>query len=578
MNSSDKKQCSMLCPLQTIYGRDEGKRLYLWILNQIERFREKNRLDTRSDLDESDAILITYPDQFKRSGEPPLKTLRRFCLDYLKNVFNIIHLLPFYPWSSDDGFAVIDYLKVKTEYGSWDDIDELSRHFYLMFDAVINHVSSQNTWFRSFLRGDPDFRDYFLTSDDISDLSKVVRPRKTPLLTEFNTDSGVVKVWTTFGPDQIDLSYKNPEVLKEVINLLLFYVSHGCRFIRLDAIAYLWKESGTGCIHLPQTHAIIQIFNEILRECAPHVKLITETNVPHEDNVSYFSDAGNEAHLVYNFALPPLIMHTILKEDARALTEWAAKLTLPSKKVSFFNFLASHDGIGLNPARGILSVDEIDVLVNKTLEHQGLVSYKSNEDGTQSPYELNISYFDALSNPLLNESVHVQVMRFLAAHAIMLSLVGLPGIYIHSLLGSRSWHEGVEKTGHARTINRQKFTLDHIESQLSDQESIPSQVYQGMSHLLVKKKTSSAFHPHGAQLVMDFGRSIFALMRISPDGEDFALCLHNISSSSQKFVVDPVLYGLPAGVWRDLLTDQQFELEPGNEIALEGYQTAWLIM
>jgi glycosidase len=370
------------------------------------------------------------------------------------------------------------------------------------------------------------------------DLSQVVRPRALPLLTEFQTPSGKQRVWTTFSTDQADLDYHNPEVLLEILDILLMYVERGAQLIRLDAIAYLWKEPGTTCIHLPQTHAIVQLLRAILDEIAPHVYLITETNVPHAENISYFGDGYNEAQLVYNFALPPLVMHTILTGDASILSQWAAELKPPSERASFFNFLASHDGIGLNPVRGILSPIEIEALVDQTRAHDGLISYKANPDGTQSPYELNINYFDALSGTHSDEPLAVQLDRFLAAHAIMLSLRGVPGIYFHSLFGSRSWRAGVESTRQNRTINRQKLELSNLERQLADPTSLRSQVFARLSDLLRRRASSPAFHPNGEQSILNIGHAVFGVRRTSPDSQRHMLCLHNVTAQTQTIFVN----------------------------------------
>ncbi len=447
--------------LAFLYGAGEVPQLITRVENLIAGYRA--RIPAREyRLTERDSILITYGDQVQVLGEKPLQTLSAFCKPHLRGVINGIHILPFYPWSSDDGFSVVDYLKVDSNLGNWEDISSMQNHFHLMFDGVINHISSQSEWFKAFLRDDPRYRDYFITVEGSPDLSQVIRPRSLPLLTTFQTLSGEKRVWTTFSNDQIDLNYKNPEVLLEILNVLLLYAERGATFIRLDAIAYLWKEIGTTCIHLPQAHHVIQFLRAALNEAAPHVQLITETNVPHTDNISYFGDGTDEAQLVYNFALPPLILHTFHTGDAHLLSNWAKTLTLPSDKTTFLNFLASHDGIGLNPVRGILSNKEIDSLVKKTLEHGGLISCKNNANGSQSPYEMNINYFDALSNPNENEPLELQIDRFIAAQAIMLSLVGMPGIYFHSLFGSRGWIEGVKQTGHNRTINREKCQLESI--------------------------------------------------------------------------------------------------------------------
>lgn len=553
--------------LTFLYGENISARLLdrtQSILNQYRsRIKSRNR-----ELTESDSILITYGDQVQIQGEKPLKTLKRFCDQYLSGVVSGIHILPFYPWTSDDGFSVMDYRQIDPALGDWDDVSSL-QNFRLMFDGVINHISSKSDWFRKFLQDDPHYKDYFILIEGNPDLSEVVRPRTLPLLTSFKTPSGEKKVWTTFGADQIDLNFKNPEVLLEILDILLLYAERGADFIRLDAIAYLWKEIGATCIHLPQTHAVIQFLRAALNEAAPHVQLITETNVPHADNISYFGDGYNEAQLVYNFALPPLILHAFHTGDARVLSDWAKTLTLPSDKITFFNFLASHDGIGLNPARGILSDAEIDSLVNKVIEHGGLISYKHNADGTQSPYEMNINYFDALSNPALLpspspamgakaameanfETLDLQVNRFIAAQAIMLSLVGVPGIYFHSLFGSRGWTEGVKQTGRNRTINREKLQFDDLQDQLADETSLRSKVFKRYSQLLKMRSASPAFHPHGTQVIHDLHPAVFAVERISPDGLLRILCLHNVCQKAVSFSVNE------------------------KQIALEPYQILWL--
>ena len=555
----------LLSQLTFLYGAGKAPQLYERAQQLMAGYRA--RIPARGgELTERDSLLITYGDQVQSPNEKPLHTLSAFCEKYLANVVSGIHILPFYPWTSDDGFSVVDYRKVDSNLGDWDDLSSMQSHFRLMFDGVINHISAQSEWFKGFLRDDRHYSKYFITVDGSPDLSQVVRPRTLPLLTTFSTPSGEKRVWTTFSDDQIDLNFKNPEVLLEILDILLLYIEHGATFIRLDAIAYLWKEIGTTCIHLPQTHHVIQFLRAALNEIAPHAHLITETNVPHADNVSYFGDGTNEAQLVYNFALPPLTLHTFHTGDARVLSNWAKTLTLPSDKTTFFNFLASHDGIGLNPARGILSNEEIDSLVNKTLEHGGLVSYKHNADGSQGPYEMNINYFDALSNPNGNESMDLQVSRFIAAQAIMLSLLGVPGMYFHSLFGSRGWIEGVKQTGRSRTINREKSSLEILQNELADKNSLRSKVFTCYRQLLFARSISSAFHPHGAQKILDYHPSAFAIERISPGGKSHVLCLHNVSAAEVTFTTN-----YESAI--DLFTDQALQV---SNITLQPYQILWM--
>ena len=480
-------------------------------------------------LSEQDALLIAYGDHVQRPGEAPLATLRE-TLQRLVLPVSGLHMLPFYPFSSDDGFSVIDYRQVDPALGDWDDVRALCRDFRVMFDGVFNHISAESAWFQGFLRGEIPYTDYFITVDPAADLSQVVRPRALPLLTPIDTANGRIHVWTTFSADQIDLNFATPDVLIAIIETLLFYVEQGAQLIRLDAIAFLWKEIGTSCIHLPQTHLMIQLLRDVLDQVAPGTILITETNVPQRENLSYFGDGTNEAQLIYQFPLPPLILHTLHTGDSQRLSEWAKTVERPGDRTTFFNFTASHDGIGLRPVVGILSDKEIAMLVERTTAHGGYIAQKNNPDGTQSPYELNVTYFDAITHPDVTEhDPQTAIDRFLVSQAIMLAFLGVPGIYLPSLFGLRNDHAGVENTRRYRSINRKKLDADQLLAALDEPASLMARVFSRYRQLLTVRASEQAFHPLGTQTVLDFGAQVFALERISPDGEARVLALNNVS-------------------------------------------------
>jgi glycosidase len=529
----------------------------------------------RFELTERDMAFVTYGDGFLNPPEAPLAALNRFLHDYLRDLVTIVHLLPFFPFSSDDGFSVVDYRKVNPALGRWADVTRVGRRFSLMFDAVINHISSQSGEFQAFLRGSGKFRDFFIPVTPETDVSKVFRPRSTPLSTRFETRSGPIELWTTFGEDQVDLNYRNPAALLYIIDVILFYLARGASILRLDAVAFLWKESGSRCVHLPQTHLLIKLLREVLRLVAPHVKIITETNVPHEENVSYFGTGADEAHLVYNFALPPLVAHTLLSGDATLLSGWARSLQTPGDDCLFFNFTASHDGIGLPPAQGILSGKQIHALVDLAVRRGGRVSYRrdlARDDADRSgprggllPYELNISLFDLVSDPRAVEPVELAVSRFAASQAIALSLKGLPAVYYHSFVGSRNYAEGVEKTGLFRVINREKLNLPALREELEEPGTRRNLVYRSIARLIRARRRRAAFHPRAPQRILDLGPGIFAVERASPRREDAVLCLVNVAGAAVRADI-----GSP---WkRDILTGRTF---PG-EIALRPYEVLWL--
>lgn len=509
-------------------------------------------------LTERDTLVIAYGDHVQRAGEAPLATLRRFAARYLRGLVSGLHLLPFYPYTSDDGFSVVDFQQVNPALGDWDDVRALGSDFRLMFDLVLNHVSVSSAWFQGFLNGDVPYRDYFVTASPDDDLAAVVRPRTHPVLTPFQTAEGVRHIWTTFSTDQVDLNYANPHLLLEIIRTLLFYVQQGADFIRLDAIAYLWKTPGTSCIHLPQTHTVVQLLRDVLDAAAPWVKLITETNVPHAENLSYFGDGRHEAQLVYQFALPPLLLHTLNSGDARVLSEWAATLQTPSHQTTFFNFTASHDGIGVRPITGLISDKAIEAMLKTVEERGGRISYKANSDGTHSAYEMNITYFDALAVP--GEPLERSVDRFIASQAIMLALAGVPGIYLPSLFGAGNWQDGVAQTGRARSINRQKFDLTWLETTLDNPDSRYGQVWHRYTELLRLRQTQKAFHPNTPQRVLDMHPGVFELER----GD--LLAVFNVTNT-------PIQLDLPSGQWHDLIGNKRSR----RTMQLSPYQVAWLI-
>jgi len=578
--------------LRFLYGQGTSEQIWPRLQALMKAFARRNPASREAvkapveRLTERDAILITYGDQFQEPGRSPLATLHDFMSAHARAAINGIHILPFFPYSSDDGFSVIDYREVNPEMGSWEDIARLDEDFRLMFDAVINHISRKSEWFHGFLEGQEPYRDYFITVDPETDLSMVVRPRALPLLTKVKTGEGSKHVWTTFSDDQIDLNFADPEVLLEIVDLLLFYVEKGAEVIRLDAIAYLWKEPGTTSIHQPETHQVVKLFRAVLDVVAPEVILITETNVPHAENISYFGDPlgdheeaerGDEAQMVYQFPLAPLVIHAFNTGNARKLTGWAASLEIPFRAATFFNFIASHDGIGVRPAEGLLSRQEIQALVDLTKAHGGEVSYKTNKDGSKSIYELNITLYDALNDPN-HPNQPVDVRRFLASQVVMLSLAGVPGIYAHSLFGSRNCSPCLEETGRARSINREKFQREELEARLKDTSSIASQVFSGYTHLLRLRRRHPAFHPNGGQEILDLGEAVFALTRTSLDEEENILCVVNVTPGVQRVEVEWTYSGLPKiENVEDILAGRSYPLDGGRlGLELDGYHSVWL--
>jgi sucrose phosphorylase len=552
--------------LDRIYGEEKGRLAFDRIAGLIQGFpRRKSDRPPGGYFSQQDVVLITYGDTLRREEELPLDTFRAFAMRYLKGAVSAVHFLPFFPYSSDDGFSVIDFLAVDPELGSWKEIDAIGGEFELMFDFVLNHFSSKSGWFESYLNEEEAYRDFVIEVDPSADLSKVTRPRSLPLLTPYRKRNGrTAHVWTTFSPDQIDFNYRSLSVLEKMIEVLLFYVKRGAKLLRMDAVAYLWKEIGTSCIHLPQAHEMIKLFRKILDCAAPETIVVTETNVPHRENISYFGNGRDEAQMVYNFTLPPLLFHSFVEQDASVLSDWAKTLSTPSENTTFFNFTASHDGIGVRPLEGILPKSEVERLIQIVRTNNGRVSCRKNPDGTESPYELNITYIDAI----LGGASSKRAEKFLASQAVQYSLPGVPGTYIHSLLGSRNWLEGFEKTQHARTLNREKLTFDTVVSELNDPGSFRSRVFFPYLQMMRIRRLQPAFHPNADFEVLDIDRRIFCIRRRCKDQTLFALA--NLSAEEAPVSLPE---SAPGGRMEDVLSGKRFVV---GRFLMRPYQYLWL--
>lgn len=522
---------------------------------------------------EKDAVLITYGDSILRTGEAPLKTLHRFMRKELRNRISGVHVLPFCPFTSDDGFSVVDYQQVNPDLGTWSDLEALGQEFSLMADLVLNHCSAESEWFKQFKQGKRPGRDYFISADPEEDYSAVVRPRSHPLLEPVQTAEGEKYVWCTFSADQVDLNFANPEVFIEFIHIIRHYLKKGVRYFRLDAVAYLWKESGTGCVHLPQTHELVKLLRLVLEHLEPKAVVVTETNVPNRENLSYFGN-DNEAHLIYNFSLPPLLLHALLTGTAKHLVSWMMSMPPARMGRSYFNFLASHDGIGVRPLEGLLGQEEQDQFLNALRSFGGHVSMRRMPDGTEKPYEVNISFFDAVKGTVQDGPDPWQFERFVCAHTLMLALEGIPGLYIHSLLGTPNDEALVTETGRARSINRHRWDSTELDRNLEDPESMPHRVLQELKHRLAIRRNQPAFHPNATQYTLHLGDAVFGFWRESLDRRQNIFALHNLTAAPQAIPL--VELNLVATVnWQELLTGKPLDDLQGA-LELPPYGCAWI--
>jgi sucrose phosphorylase len=519
--------------------------------------------NTETLFSEKDVMLSCYGDHVQQEGEMPLFTLHRFLQEFALNSVNRVHILPFYPYTSDDGFSVVDYYQVNTSFGNWEHIQSIGQDFGLMFDCVANHVSAQNEWFLKFLQGDEAHQDYFISFDQPVDLSQVFRPRTHPLLTPFDTHQGRRWVWTTFSEDQIDLNFGNPQVFIEIIKVLLFYVANGATAVRLDAIAYAWKKMSTSCFDLPEVHAFVQLVRDIFNLAAPHVWLITETVLPHQQNISYFGDGHNEAHVAYHFQMETLLLHTLIKQDATVLANWLADMADFSDRTALLNLAVSHDGIHTGVSRGILSDEQMQAIAEACKSKGGEVLYRTTPDGGQEPYEFNITYPSAIG----------QVDAYLASKAILLAMRGVPFIYFNDFIGAENWREGVKQLGYSRAINRQKFDYHALCAELKDPASKKYQIYNGLKKLIQVRINEPLFSPTAKQQILLEDSKALIIKRFNADG--MLVAITNVTDGRIGVPTEMLQKHLDARTVTDICTHNAISLRDPF-LCIEPFGSVWL--
>ncbi|MDA8646748.1 sugar phosphorylase [Porticoccaceae bacterium] len=527
---------------------------------------------SKSQWDERDIIAITYADTILEHRKKPLVALKHFLDSYLKNTVSAVHILPFFPFTSDDGFSVLNYSSVNESVGSWEHIETIAKDYHLMADLVINHCSARSQWFENFIKGVQPGRDYFVTADPDTDLSAVIRPRTNDLLRTVDTTSGTQHVWCTFSHDQVDLNFQNTEVLKEFVSIIRQYLDHGVRIFRLDAVAFLWKKIGTNCLNLPETHEMVRLLRTLIEASQPNAIIITETNVPNRENLSYFGN-GNEAHCVYNFSLPPLLLNTLVTGNCRALKQWMMSMPPARVGTAYFNFIASHDGIGLRPAEGLLSDSEIDQLVATMKDFGGHTSWRKLANGDIKHYEINISLIDALKGTCSGLD-QWQIERFICAHTIMLALEGIPGIYLHSFIGTENDHQRVKNSGHNRAINRHQWQYADIEEQLNDPTNSHSLIYAQMQKIIELRRQQPAFHPNATQFTLHLGDHLFGFWRQSMDREQSIFCISNITNLPQTLNLSDINL-IDNQSWLDIITGDLC-IADNQSVSMKPYQTLWI--
>ena len=541
----------------------------------INIYKDKEPKNSTKDYwSENTILLITYADSINRglSGKT-LNDFGKFYKQYLEKFINSIHFLPFFPSSGDGGFSVKNHNDVDKAYGTWEDIQSLSKKANIMTDLVLNHSSSKGDWYKNFLDDKNPGKNYFYVVDKNYDCSKVVRPRDHDLLTEIELQNKKKFLWCTFSHDQIDLNFKNPDVLLEFIRLILKLSSYGIKIFRLDAVAFIWKQPGTTCLNLSQTHEIIKLLRDIVDQLDKNLIIVTETNLPKQENLSYFGK-NDEAHWIYNFSLPPLIVNTFLFEDSVALTKWSMKMPPAQLGNAYLNFIASHDGIGMRPAEGVLSDKEIKKMLQRLKKNGSKFSMRKLSNNEEKVYEANISLFNALQFTDSDLKGKFALKRFIAAHCIILAIEGIPAFYFNSLFATKNDEETFASTGVKRNLNRYKWHYSTLVNLIKTNNTIEKNCYETFKKLISIRKIQPAFHPNATQFTLNLDKNIFAVWRQSRDRKQSIFALTNVSSKTIKLNTNKINL-IDDEQWFDLLS-QETKITDDQYIKLMPFQSLWI--
>jgi sucrose phosphorylase len=411
--------------------------------------------------------LITYVDRLGGT----LRGLRELLGGSLEGLFGGVHLLPYFTPidGADAGFDPTDHTEVDPRLGTWEDVAALAGDLDLMADLIVNHISAQSPQFRDFLDkgAHSPYAGMFLTFDRVfpdgateQDLLRVYRPRPGLPLTDVTLADGTRRImWTTFTSEQIDLDVHDPATVSYLRSILDRFAEAGVGIVRLDAVGYAVKTPGTSSFVTPETRAFIDQLSSWAGERG--IEVLVEIHSHYEHQI----EIAGQVDRVYDFALPPLVLHALFTGDAAPLRRW-----LEVRPTNAVTVLDTHDGIGVrdvgrdvtDPGRaGLLDDDQIDALVEQIHEHTVGASRLATGEAASNVdlYQVNSTFYDALGR---------DDRAYLLARLLQFFVPGVPQVYYVGLLAGENDLELLASTGVGRDVNRRHYTADELRTALDE--------------------------------------------------------------------------------------------------------------
>lgn len=427
-------------------------------------------------------MLITYADSLGNN----LKDLHNVLNKYYQKAIGGVHILPFFPSSADRGFAPMCYDKVDEKFGSFEDIENIGKDYYLMFDFMVNHISASSEYYQDFLRNKEksQYYDFFIKYSEFWDNQEPTqeqidliykRKPRAPYIEANFLDGSNEKVWCTFCEEQIDLDVNKSKTKEFIKDTLISMCKHGASIIRLDAFAYAIKKANTNCFFIePDIWNLLYDIQDIVK--SENAEILPEIH----EHYTIPMKISNKGFWIYDFALPVLVLHALYNHTGEYLKKW-----LEMSPMKQFTTLDTHDGIGIVDVKDLLPDNEIDIVKEQMYKYGANVKkiYSSESYNNLDIYQVNTTYYSALGN---NDKA------YLLARALQFFAPGIPQVYYVGLLAGSNDIELMERTKNGRDINRHYYSLEEIETE----QQRP--IVQELKKLMEIRNTNQAFNLDGS--------------------------------------------------------------------------------
>lgn len=504
---------------------------------------------------------------------------------------NYLHLMPLFKApvpNSDGGYAVSDYRDTMPELGTMPQLAALMQQLHQqgikpVLDFVFNHTSDEHRWAKLAKAGNTEYRDYyfFLTEQERDQFAPCLREIFPEIRRGCFTQDADSKrwIWTTFNSFQWDLNYANPQVFNAMAEEMLFLANQGAAVLRLDALAFVWKEAGTGCENLPKAHTLIQAFNAVARIAAPALQFKSEAIVHPDEVVKYI--APGECQLSYNPLLMALLWNSLATRKTRLLSESLRRRFEIDPHCSWVNYIRCHDDIGWTfddeVARQLgINPDHHRQFLNQFYTGQFPGSFAKGVPFQQNPITGDCRVAGMLASlagveqaQIEGHALHLQhaLARIYLLNSIILSIGGLPLLYMGDelgLLNDYSYQDDPVKKDDSRWVNRVKLDQQQL-LEAQSKTSLSGQIYQQLQHLISTRASLPETGAGTTRILSSDNPHLFCYQRELADKT--LLCLVNFSEQPQ------LCQQLPPGLWVDQLSGQSYQT---SVLQLGAYQVLWL--